>query len=209
MTLTSILLLLLSLVSGALPSGYIIAKKFKGIDIREYGSGNPGSANVYRIVGKWAGWLTLFFDAMKGCIPVLLARYISPENYYLAIACGVIAILSHMWTFMLGFKGGKGVATSLGVFGALLPIPTGIAFFVFIIVVAITKHISAGSIAAGITLPLMSFIMKQPLPFSLTVTAVALLIIYKHIPNIKRMLSKQELNFEDGTNANLNEKKRK
>ncbi|MBR4591786.1 MAG: glycerol-3-phosphate 1-O-acyltransferase PlsY, partial [Elusimicrobiaceae bacterium] len=185
---------------GAVPTGYLIAKHVMGIDIRQHGSGNPGAANVYRIVGKWPGICTFLIDALKGFIPVCLARHFCPDYYSVAIACGVIAILGHMWTIYLKFRGGKGVATSAGVFAALLPIPTAIAFASFVICVALWGRISIGSICACIVLPTCSyFIGNHPWSVNLMVTAIGLLVIYKHIPNIKRLLAQKELKFEDGT----------
>lgn len=199
MTITVTLLVLFSYFLGSVPTGYLIAQKTMGIDIRQHGSGNPGAANVYRTVGKWAGICTFLVDALKGFIPVELALHYCPGNYWVAIACGVIAILGHMWTIYLKFRGGKGVATSAGVFAALLPIPTAIAFGVFVILVAVWGRISIGSIFACIALPIASFFIgKHPMSVNIMVTAIGLLVIYKHVPNIKRLLSHNELKFEDG-----------
>ncbi len=198
MNITIALLILFSYLVGSIPTGYLIAKHVMHIDIREHGSGNPGAANVYRIVGKWAGVSTFLIDAIKGFVPVCLARVFCPDIYVIAIVCGVVAILGHMWTIYLKFRGGKGVATSAGVFFALAPIPTTCAFITFIILVAIWGRISIGSIAACVVLPLVSWCMNYPLAEKIMVTAVGLLVIYKHIPNIKRLLSQKELKFEDG-----------
>ena len=198
MNITIALLILFSYLVGSIPTGYLIAKHVMHIDIREHGSGNPGAANVYRIVGKWAGVSTFLIDAIKGFVPVCLARVFCPDIYVIAIVCGVVAILGHMWTIYLKFRGGKGVATSAGVFFALAPIPTTCAFIAFVILVAIWGRISIGSIAACVVLPLVSWCMNYPLAEKIMVTAVGLLVIYKHIPNIKRLLSQKELKFEDG-----------
>ena len=198
MNITIALLILFSYLVGSIPTGYLIAKHVMHIDIREHGSGNPGAANVYRIVGKWAGISTFLIDAIKGFVPVCLARVFCPDIYVIAIVCGVVAILGHMWTIYLKFRGGKGVATSAGVFFALAPIPTTCAFIAFVILVAIWGRISIGSIAACVVLPLVSWCMNYPLAEKIMVTAVGLLVIYKHIPNIKRLLSQKELKFEDG-----------
>ena len=196
---TVIILVLFSYLIGSVPTGYLIAKRVMGIDIRQHGSGNPGAANVYRIVGKWAGISTFVIDGLKGFIPVCLARHYCPDNYWVAIACGVIAILGHMWTIYLKFRGGKGVATSAGVFAALLPLPTAIAFASFVVCVALWGRISIGSICACIVLPICSFFIgHHPLSVNLMVTAVGALVIYKHVPNIKRLLQQKELKFEDG-----------
>jgi len=228
---TIIILLLIAYLLGAIPSGYIITKFLKGYDIRNYGSGNPGAANVYRVVGKWPGVATFAFDAAKGAAAVLLAIYFTPANLcidfpgfstiiggayaleascqglyitnidlYLPMICGFIAILAHMWTVFLKLRGGKGVATSAGVFGALLPIPTAIAILTFAIIVWRTGRISPGSIAAAVVLPATSFFIgNNPIQYCYLATFVGALVIYKHIPNIKRMLNKEELKFEDGS----------
>lgn len=198
MNTTIVLLILLSYLVGSIPTGYLIAKHVMHIDIREHGSGNPGAANVYRIVGKWAGICTFLIDAIKGFIPVCLARVFCPDIYVIAVVCGVVAILGHMWTIYLRFRGGKGVATSAGVFFALAPIPTALAFATFIVLVAIWGRISIGSIVASVVLPLASWCMNYPMAEKIMVTAVGLLVIYKHIPNIKRLLAQKELRFEDG-----------
>ena len=195
--------LILSYFLGAIPSGYLITKKIKGFDIRNYGSGNPGAANVYRIVGKKAGWATFTCDALKGAVAVILAKIIAPEVLWLPIACGFMAICAHMWTVFLKFRGGKGVATSAGVFGALLPIPTLIAFLSFILVVWRTGRISPGSILACIVLPIAAWLTGASLPYIIFCIIVAAIVIYKHIPNIKRMLAHKELNFEDGSKKNV------
>ena len=199
MTTTVLVLILFSYLLGSVPTGYLVAKRVMGIDIREHGSGNPGAANVYRIVGKWAGITTFVIDALKGFIPVCLARYFCPQEYWVAIVCGVVAILGHMWTIYLKFRGGKGVATSAGVFAALLPIPTALAFTSFVLCVWKWGRISIGSICACIVLPVASFFIgSHPMSVNVMVTAIGLLVIYKHIPNIKRLLAQKELKFEDG-----------
>lgn len=200
---TIISLLVLSYFLGAIPSGYLITKKIKGFDIRNYGSGNPGAANVYRIVGKKAGWATFICDALKGAIPVLLAKFLAPDIVWLPIACGFMAICAHMWTVFLKFRGGKGVATSAGVFGALLPMPTLIAFLSFVLVVWKTGRISPGSILACLVLPIAAWLTGASLPYIIFCAIVAAIVIYKHIPNIKRMLANKELNFEDGSKKNV------
>ncbi|MDR0735052.1 MAG: glycerol-3-phosphate 1-O-acyltransferase PlsY [Elusimicrobiota bacterium] len=198
-----IILLAASYLLGAIPSGYIITKKLKGFDIRDHGSGNPGAANVYRVVGKWPGVATFACDALKGAAVVLAAKYLLPRDIYTPMACGFIAICAHMWTIFLKLRGGKGVATSAGVFGALLPAPTALAFLTFGLIVWRTGRISPGSIAAAVVLPATSyFIGANPPPYCVLATVVCALVIYKHIPNIKRMFNKEELKFEDGSKKN-------
>jgi glycerol-3-phosphate acyltransferase PlsY len=189
-----------SYLLGAIPSGYLITKKMKGFDIRDYGSGNPGAANVYRIVGQKAGVATFICDASKGAAAVLLSKIVMPEHNYIIMLCGFTAICAHMWTIFLKFRGGKGVATSAGAMGALLPVPTLIAFVAFALIVWLTGRISPGSIVAAVILPVSSFFIKgEPLSLSVLATVVGAIIVYKHIPNIKRMLQNKELKFENGS----------
>jgi len=185
---------------GAIPTGYIITRKVLGVDIRTMGSGNPGAANVYRTVGAAAGWATFVIDALKGFLSVQISFMFVHHNYVFAAICGMLAIAGHMWTVFLKFRGGKGVATAAGVFGALLPVPTGIAFAFFALAVWYSGHISVGSITAAFVLPLCSyFIGHQPIAVNFVATAVGLVVIYKHIPNMKRLMQHKELNFEDGS----------
>ncbi|MCG2725828.1 MAG: glycerol-3-phosphate 1-O-acyltransferase PlsY [Elusimicrobia bacterium] len=191
-------LMVISYILGGVPSGYIVGKYSKGIDIREYGSGNPGTANVYRILGKWAGITTFSADFLKGFVPTMIAMgfYLRAGHWWIPVTAGAIAIAGHIWTPFLCFKGGKGVATSAGVFAAILPIPILGALTVFIITVAITKHISLGSMAASIVLPILGFALKSPLPLSIMALIVCGLIFYTHIPNIRRILSGKELSYK-------------
>ena len=153
-------------VSGGVPSGYLIAKRYKGIDIREHGSGNPGAANVYRVVGSAAGFATLAIDALKGFVPVLSARLVFPKDYPILVLCGALAIIGHIWTIFLGFRGGKGVATSAGVFAALLPKPLLLAVIAFIVGAASSGHIAVGSMAAALALPLSAWLFGSPAPLT-------------------------------------------
>lgn len=196
----------LSYLAGGIPTGYLLARRLKGIDIREHGSGNPGAANVYRVVGKGAGATTLFVDALKGFFPVLLARHYYSTDYRAQIACGALAIIGHVWTIFLGFRGGKGVATSAGVFIALLPKPMLGAILVFIAGVALTGHISVGSMAGAALFPLFATLLKEPWPLTAMASAAGLLILIKHIPNFRRIVLRQELNFQHGSHLEKNEK---
>ncbi len=188
-----------SYAMGGVPSGYLIARYTRGIDIREHGSGNPGAANVYRVVGRWAGWGTLALDALKGFVPVTLARRLYPNDDRLLIGCGALAIIGHVWTIFLGLRGGKGVATSCGVFAALLPLPTFITFLAFVAAVAASGHISVGSILAAVVLPVVSFGLDQNRAFSIFAAAVSVLVLYKHIPNMRRLMGRGEPGFGGGT----------
>lgn len=201
------LLFIASYLLGGIPTGYLIGR-FKGIDIRQHGSGNPGTANVYRTLGKLPGMLTFTFDFLKGFVPTLIAvRYFfDPLNYsdfskghwWIPVTAGALAIAGHIWTIFLRFHGGKGVATAAGVFMALIPVPTAGAFVVFGLAVAITSHISVGSMAASVALPVLCYVLAKDYqkPFTLLALAVCVLIFYTHIANIRRILKGKELSFE-------------
>lgn len=189
------LLALLSYLAGGIPTGYLLAKR-KGIDIRRHGSGNPGAANVYRTVGKIEGAATLIIDALKGFIPVLVAKECFPGNYPIMVLCGTLAVIGHVWTVFLKFRGGKGVATSFGIFAALLPVPTLLISLVFVIALRLSGHISVGSIAAAAALPLFAWALKAPAPLTGLACAVCVLILIRHIPNIRRLLEGREPLFE-------------
>ncbi|MFA6433068.1 MAG: glycerol-3-phosphate 1-O-acyltransferase PlsY [Elusimicrobiales bacterium] len=195
------LLLSASYLLGGIPTGYIIGR-IKGMDIRKFGSGNPGTANVYRTLGKWPGVLTFTVDFLKGFSPAYLAIkffYIGAGHWWIPVAAGGLAIAGHIWTPFLGFKGGKGVATASGVFMALLPIPTAGAFVVFGLAVALTHHISVGSMSASVILPVLCVLLnKRPeqTPFTIMAAVVCVIIFYTHISNIRRILKGRELSFK-------------
>jgi acyl phosphate:glycerol-3-phosphate acyltransferase len=183
---------------GSIPTGLIIGKAVKGIDLREHGSKNIGATNVFRIVGKKWGFLVLFLDALKGYIAVKLPVILSHQEPSMAIALGlgITAILGHGFSLWLKFKGGKGVATSLGTFLAIAPVPTLITFAAWCIVFAFTHIISISSLSAAVIFPIVCFIfvLNQPkltllLPISLLLGAF---IFYTHRANIQRLLRKEE-----------------
>jgi glycerol-3-phosphate acyltransferase PlsY len=180
-------LVVLSYLAGGIPTGYLAARRFKGIDIREHGSGNPGTANVYRVAGVRAGAVTLFVDALKGFLPVLVAQRLYPEQPWFVLLCGAAAIVGHDWTVFLGFKGGKGVATSAGVFAALTPLPLALTLLSFLGGIWGSGHISMGSLCAAAALPILCLLNGSPLPYSAGALAASALIFYKHIPNIQRL----------------------
>lgn len=199
------LLFIASYILGGIPTGYIIGR-LKGIDIRKHGSGNPGTANVYRTLGKGPGILTFSIDFLKGFLPTLIAaRFFfepgsmdfSKGHWWIPVTAGALAIAGHIWTVFLNFHGGKGVATAAGVFMALLPIPTALAFLVFGIAVLITSHISVGSMSASVALPILCFSLAKDYekPFTLLALTVCILIFYTHIANIRRILKGAELSF--------------
>lgn len=186
-------LLLLGFLAGGIPTGYLVVKKLKGVDIRTLGSGNPGTANVYRNAGAKAGAITLVVDALKGFLPVCLSLAWEPRRPELAIAVGAAAIIGHNWTPFLGFRGGKGVATSGGVFLALLPVPMAVTVAAFALAVKLSGHISVGSMTGAVVLPVAALLLGAKTAYCIAAAVAGGLILYKHVPNIQRLMKNKEL----------------
>jgi len=188
-----IFLLLLSFLLGSVPSAYLIVKTFCGIDIREHGSGNPGTTNVWRTAGRTPGALTLILDVLKGLIPILVAKNLyADQSLMVPMLAGCCAIAGHIWSPFLKFKGGKGVATSFGVFLGLTPLASFLALVIFVIVFLTTKYVSLGSMSAAISLPIFMFFLKEP-AFLKDVSAVlAVIVIWRHKSNIKKFMGIKE-----------------
>jgi glycerol-3-phosphate acyltransferase PlsY len=192
--LPTILLILGAYLLGSIPTGLLLAKA-AGVDIRTTGSGNIGATNVYRTLGRSVGILTLVGDCLKGLIPVLVVRYLGLGDIMIA-AVGTAAFLGHVYTVFLGFKGGKGVATALGVFLGVSPAGVGIAVVIFIAVVAAFRYISLGSITAAAALPFIITLLDRRPPIIAMTAVIALLVIWKHRENIARLREGTESKFK-------------
>lgn len=181
----------ISFIVGSVPTGFWLGLLFKKKDIRKEGSGNIGATNTMRILGKGYGAVALAFDVFKGWIAVVLfARLHSWE--YLPVACGLAAILGHTFSIFVRFRGGKGVATSAGVFIGLAPSPTVIAGAVLVSVVITTRMVSAGSVAAATALAVSVFFFPLSWPVRIFTLIVASLIIIRHQSNIRRIWRDEE-----------------
>lgn len=196
--------LLFSYLLGGIPFGFIIGK-LKGFDIRKEGSCNVGATNVTRVVGPLYGKICFFCDLLKGFIPVFVAsRYFKIENAeYIVILCGLFAVLGHMFTPYLKFRGGKGVATAGGVILALAWLPFVIAFAIWTAVFLSTRYVSLGSICASAALPIAAAVLKllrlQPqISWAVVVffAVIGIASIWKHKSNIIRLKNGTELKFE-------------
>jgi glycerol-3-phosphate acyltransferase PlsY len=198
---------------GSIPTGFLVAKA-KGIDIRSVGSGNIGATNAMRVLGKPAGIFVLLMDALKGFLACFLAflfcGYFLSQNsglhstaYTIALSsydpehfmviAGIFAVLGHNYTCWLKFKGGKGIATTAGVYLALAPWALLIALGVFILAVLITRYVSVGAIAAAIALPVIIWVgMPQHIFLGIVTTALGVMAIYKHKSNIQRLMAGTE-----------------
>ncbi|MDR2773109.1 MAG: glycerol-3-phosphate 1-O-acyltransferase PlsY [Elusimicrobiota bacterium] len=189
-----IVYIVLSYLCGSIPFAYIFTKAFAGVDIRTVGSGNPGTTNVFRAAGKKVGSITFVADVLKGFVPVFFAVYIDPSFIFAALIA-LTVIGGHMFTIFLNFKGGKGVATALGAFLALLPLPSIIAAGVFAIVFLSSGIVALGSMCAAIALVIAAIIFAVGIEGIIFAAIVALIVIYKHKSNIKRIANGTENKF--------------
>lgn len=183
---------------GTIPFGLLTARMVKGVDIRKYGSGNIGATNVFRVVGKKWGILVFVLDAVKGALAVLLPAWMSGASSVSpwVIGWGVAAILGHSFPLWLGFKGGKGVATSLGVFLAIVPVPAIITFGLWTVVFLFSRILSVASLAAALLFPVILFatirgteIFRWVFPVSFL---LAIFIVYTHRSNLRRLFDGEE-----------------
>ncbi|MCB1092589.1 MAG: glycerol-3-phosphate 1-O-acyltransferase PlsY, partial [Verrucomicrobiae bacterium] len=193
----------LAYVVGATPFGFL-AGKVKGIDIRQHGSGNIGATNVLRTLGKPIGITVLLLDVLKGLLPVLLAKWAAgPDGSVVAIAAAIAAILGHNYTFWLGFKGGKGIATSAGAIAPLIPIPLAVALAGWILSFAVTRYVSIASLVAAISLPITgAILMLKPgnwdVPLFIFTLFPAIMATSRHRTNIQRLLKGEESRLQPG-----------
>ncbi|MDD5173808.1 MAG: glycerol-3-phosphate 1-O-acyltransferase PlsY [Candidatus Omnitrophota bacterium] len=189
---------LMAYLIGSIPTGFLMTKVFMGADIRSTGSGNVGATNVYRVAGKLPGFLTLIIDIAKGIAVVTLMadffyRYLPDVDYiFYKTFLGLIVVLGHIYSVFLKFKGGKGVATTIGVTAALAPLALLVSLAVWLIVFIPTNYVSLGSLAFGVALPISALLFDKP--FYIVIFFVILCVIntYKHKDNIKRLLKGEE-----------------
>ncbi len=209
---------LASYLLGSIPTGYLMARA-KGIDIRSLGSGNIGATNVFRVLGKGPGALTLAIDCLKGLAAVRLVPPLVTHGFgtqpvgALPVLCALCAILGHNYTCWLKFKGGKGIATSAGALLGLAPLATLVCVVVWLVVFGVGRYVSLASIAAALALPIAVYCTKRPTPhaaanegnavlFSLSIV-LCLLALWKHRSNIQRLWNGTEHRFtrKPGTEA--------
>jgi len=196
-------LVVLAYLLGSIPFGLMLAKLFGSRDIRKSGSGNIGATNVARVVGPAAGILTLVLDAGKGAFAVWLAGHYSDHSATAMILAGVVALFGHCFPVWLKLKGGKGVATALGVFLVLAPLAALGALVFFFIVVLRWRYVSLGSVAAGAAMPLLVYFFwapghAPPLAVIFGTLFAAALVIFKHDANLQRLWEGSEPKFSFG-----------
>jgi len=187
-----IFIALLGYLLGSIPTGLILSKLFSKVDPRKMGSKNIGATNIFRTAGKALGILTLVGDVLKGAAPVVIAIQWGESDLWIAIA-GLTSFLGHIFPIFLGFKGGKGVATALGVYLVISPIAVFIEFLIFAGIIWKWRFISLGSITCGMTIPiLIAFFRSDSQAYFIVSVMMAALILYRHQSNISRLLQGTE-----------------
>lgn len=182
--------IIISYLLGSISFSYFIAKIWMGIDIRNYGSGNAGATNVLRVLGTKPAIIALLGDALKGIVAVYLGKLTGDES--IMLLCGLAVVIGHNWPIFLKFKGGKGIATSLGVILTISPLSSLILIIIGVFIIYITRYVSLGSITSAIILPFIFYMLHKSgyyLVFALVLTFLAL---FRHRSNIQRLLSGKE-----------------
>ncbi|HOJ92678.1 MAG TPA: glycerol-3-phosphate 1-O-acyltransferase PlsY [Dictyoglomaceae bacterium] len=186
-------LILLSYLLGSIPSALIIGKIWENIDVRNYGSGNLGATNVFRVLGWIPAILVAVMDAGKGILAVHIAKTYMPNDYIFIILCIIAAVVGHSFPIFANFHGGRSVGISFGIFLYLFPKVSLLILIIGVLIAGITKYKSVASITCAILYPVFLYIFENPpQEFLIGVTLICLFIIYRHIPNIKRLLKGEE-----------------
>ena len=191
-----LLVLVASYLLGAIPTSLIVGRLFRGIDLRKHGSGNLGATNVYRTLGPKFAIPVGLFDMAKGAVPVMVIAPLVSASAYFAIVCGIMAVIGHVFSVFVGFKGGKGVATASGVMLGLTPWAVLVSFLVWALIVRLTGYVSLGSIVSALILPVAAWLLHpsaRPLIWIQVLVAVA--IVWLHRANIRRLLAGTENRF--------------
>lgn len=183
---TGIILVAAGYLAGSIPTGVILSRLFSTKNIRAEGSGNIGATNVYRVLGVKLGVLTLVGDTLKGVIPVMAARALLTDEVWIA-AVALLTLCGHLFPLFLAFRGGKGVATALGIFLVIAPPLVACAALLFVLVVMKWKYVSLGSLAASVLMPVLLAAAGYSPAYVVLGLAVAALIVYRHRDNVKRL----------------------
>lgn len=192
MILNALLTALASYLIGSFSSAYVLGKVFLKKDIRNYGSGNAGTTNAVRVFGKKIGAITFILDMLKGVLAVYIGgRLLGYEG---KIITGIFAVIGHNWPIFFKFKGGRGIATSFGVLISLYWPIAILSFIFFIVVVAITRYVSLGSILCAILVPILGILIKKPFDrlYVIATVILAIMAIFRHRDNIRRLMQGQE-----------------
>jgi acyl phosphate:glycerol-3-phosphate acyltransferase len=183
---------------GSIPFSFILGKAMKGIDIRTTGSRNVGATNLMRCAGKFPGISALLLDVSKGIIAVTFVANIFYRQdlligeHFFKIIIGLFAVMGHVWTVFLGFKGGKGVATTIGVLAGLSPLAVASGIFVWLVFIAIFKYVSLSSIAMSVAMPAVMLFLGEPVEYIVLSFTLCVIIICRHYGNIMRIIKATE-----------------
>lgn len=180
---------------GSMPFGYIVAKVVKKIDIRDYGSGNIGATNAFRVLGPWLASLVLIGDLLKGFLAIVLFYQLNIDSLFVIILGGLAVIGGHDWSIFLKFKGGKGIATTYGVFLALNPKIALLSALIWLIVIALTRYASLASILSLSVLVVLMLWFRQPQEYIIFSVIILALALYRHRGNILRLKEGKEKKF--------------
>jgi len=187
---------IISYLIGSIPTGLIVAKLVGGRDIRDYGSGNIGATNVARVIGKKWGALVLALDILTGFIPVVLLPPLlgvaRSDNGFVDVSVGAAAVLGHCFSAFLNFRGGKGVATAIGVFLAIAPLQIAILAVIGLVLIAWKGYVSLASVTCAALLPFVLYLADKPWVVQFVSEILAAVVIIKHWPNMERLLRGEE-----------------
>lgn len=192
---TTVALVVLAYFCGSIPFGVLVTRWFAKKDVTAEGSGNIGATNVARVAGKKLGALVLLLDAAKGALPVLCAVRWVPTEPRVHVAIGLVAFFGHVFPVWLKFKGGKGVATALGVLVVLLPWSAAVGFVAWVVALLLTRISSVGSLVGGIAAIVAAFFQGAPLEYPLLAVTLLLIMVWTHRGNISRLLQRTEHRF--------------
>ncbi|MFD0619334.1 MULTISPECIES: glycerol-3-phosphate 1-O-acyltransferase PlsY [Paenibacillus] len=188
----AIISIILSYLIGAISFSVVIAKWLKGIDIRQHGSGNAGATNTLRVLGKGPGICVLLLDMAKGVLAVWLGKWMGDISAWVPVLCGIAAIVGHNWPIYFRFKGGKGIATTIGVMATLAFLPSLFAGITAIIVIAVTRYVSLGSLILSAVLPILLIVMNRPYEILWASLLLCVFAFVRHRSNIVKIVQGKE-----------------
>ncbi|ANE47982.1 hypothetical protein SY83_18670 [Paenibacillus swuensis] len=188
----NLLLIVACYLLGSVSFSFIFAKAFKGIDIRQHGSGNAGATNTLRVLGKGPAILVLALDILKGIGAIWIARAVEPDVISIHVLCGLAVIIGHNWPVFFGFRGGKGIATTIGVMATLCFMPSLFAGIIALSLIALTRYVSLGSLVFAALLPLFIILLGRPMEILIASIVIGVFAFYKHRTNISKLLQGKE-----------------
>jgi glycerol-3-phosphate acyltransferase PlsY len=194
-----LLIIFLAYLIGSIPTAVWVGRKFHGIDVREHGSKNAGATNTFRVLGRKSGWVVLTIDVLKGLMAAILpllfkTEYADNQLLFFQLSTSFVCIIGHVYPVFAQFRGGKGVATALGIIIGLNPFSAGISLLIFLIVFLASRYVSLGAIITSIAYPFISyFIVKEDAKSMIVFTVLlGVLIVLSHRKNIKRLINGEE-----------------